>query len=172
MSENSQFPGWFALTVKPRHEKAAAQHLRLRGLEEFLPLYKARRRWSDRTQSVDLPLFPGYVFCRFASGDWVRVVNTPGVHSVVGFGNRPAQVGEAEIGAIRTMVASGLPLQPWDYIQAGDPVEITGGALEGLRGVVLREKGVDRLVVNVELLRRSVAVEIDRGLTKPKSSVN
>src|SRR5262249_55613729 len=151
---------------------STAQNLKLRGLEEFLPLYKARRQWSDRAQTLDLPLFPGYVFCRFTPTEWLRVVNTSGVNNVVGFGSRPAPVGEAEIDSIRTMVASGLPLQPWGYIQAGETVEITGGALEGIRGVALREKGVDRVVVNVELLRRSVAVEVDRSLVTPRSSVN
>src|SRR5437588_93962 len=148
MPENSAQPGWFALTVKPRHEKAAAQNLKLRGLEGFLPLYSSRRQWSDRKQSVTLPLFPGYVFCRFTAREWLQVVNTPGVNSVVGFGKQPAPVGDTEIAAIQTMIASGLPLQPWEYIQAGDPVEITAGALEGVRGIALREKGLDRFVVN------------------------
>jgi transcription antitermination factor NusG len=172
MPENSQSGGWFALTVKPRHEKAAAQNLRLRGLEEFLPLYNSRRQWSDRTQTVTLPLFPGYVFCRFTPSECLQVLNTPCVSSVVGFGRQASPVDDSEIAAIRTMVASGLPIQPWDYIHAGDTVQITGGALEGIRGIALRDKGVDRVVVNVELLRRSVAVEIDRSLLTTRLSVN
>ncbi len=172
MPESSSIAGWFALTVKPRHEKAAAQNLRHRGLEEFLPLYNARRQWSDRTQTVTMPLFPGYVFCRFSSREWLQVVNTPGVNSVVSFGRQPEPLSDGEIAAIQTMVASGLPLQPWPYIHAGDRVEITAGALEGVRGIAVREKGIDRVVVNVELLRRSVAVEIDRSLVAVRSSVN
>jgi len=155
---------WFALTVKPRHEKAAAQNLRSRGLEEFLPLYNARRQWSDRIRTLALPLFPGYVFCRFLPQEWLRVLGTPGVNTVVGFGRRPAPVSAAEIDGVKKMLAAGLPVGPWPYIQAGDQVEIVGGALDGLRGVAVRDKGVDRLVVNVELLQRSVAVEIDRGM--------
>ena len=164
VSENTE---WFALTVKPRHEKMAAQNLQLRGLESFLPLYNARRQWSDRVQTVATPLFPGYVFCRFPLPDWLRVLNTPGVSTVVGFGKQPARVGASEIQAIQKMLDSGLRVSPWPYIEAGDPVEIAGGPLDGLRGIALREKGVDRFVVNVELLRRSVAVEIDRALLTP-----
>jgi len=158
---------WFALTVKPRHEKTTAKNLRMRGLEDFLPLYHARRQWSDRIQTIELPLFPGYVFCRFHSKEWLRVRGTPGVSTVVGFGKQPAPVSAAEIDAIQKMLASGLWVSPWPYIQAGDQVEIAGGALRGLRGVALREKGVDRLIVNVELLHRSVAVEIDRAILTP-----
>jgi transcription antitermination factor NusG len=164
--------GWFALTVTPRHEKAAAQNLRLRGLEDFLPLYNARRVWSDRMQTVALPLFPGYIFCRFTSREWLRVLNTPGVRSIVGFGRNPAPVSDVEINAIQTMITSGLVIQPWPYIKAGDAVEIVGGALAGVRGIALREKGVERVVVNVELLRRSVAVEVDRCLVAARPSVN
>jgi transcription termination/antitermination protein NusG len=167
LPEISEMAEWFALTVRPRHEKTAAQNLRMRGLEDFLPLYNARRQWSDRIQTVELPLFPGYVFCRFHSKDWLRVLGTPGVSTVVGFGKQPAPVSGAEIDAIQKMLTSGMRVSPWPYIQAGTQVEIAGGALSGLRGIALREKGVDRLVVNVELLRRSVAVEIDRALLTP-----
>jgi transcription antitermination factor NusG len=172
LPENSQLAGWYALTVKPRHEKAAAQNLRLRGLEDFLPLYNARRVWSDRIQTVALPLFTGYIFCRFTSREWLQVLNTPGVSTIVGFGRQPAPISDGEINAIQTMVNSGMPIEPWPYIQAGDTVEIVGGALAGVRDIALREKGVDRVVVNVELLRRSVAVEIDRCLLAARPPVN
>src|SRR5438270_7927926 len=121
---------------------------------------------------VALPLFPGYVFCRFTSREWLQVLNTPGVRGIVGFGRKPAPVSQAEISAIQTMIASGLAIQPWPYIQAGDAVEIVGGALAGVRGIALREKAVERVVVNVELLRRSVAVEVDRCLLAARPSVN
>ena len=158
---------WFALTVKPRHEKLASQHLRARGLEEFLPLYHARRKWSDRTQVVDLPLFPGYLFCRFPTQAWLQVLSTPGVQTVVGFGRRPAPVSDGEVSAIQSMLASGLPVIPWEFVRAGDRVEIKGGPLTGMQGLAVREKGIDRLVVNVDLLQRAVAVEIDREMLAP-----
>ena len=158
---------WFALTVRPRHEKAASQNLRLRGLEEYLPLQRLRRSWSDRTQEVDLPLFPGYVFCRYSYSERLRALNTPGVRSVVGFGNAEVALDDSEIESIRRLVASGLPVSPWPYLRAGEKVLIERGALEGVRGTVLREKNSWRIVVNIELLQRSVSVEIDRDLLGP-----
>ena len=153
---------WFALTVKPRHEKAAAHNLRLRGLEEFLPLHAVRRPWSDRVKTLEEPLFPGYVFCRFTYAERLWALNTPGVKTVVGFGAQETPLSDVEIAAVQKLVASGLPVSPWPYLRVGDRVQIEHGALEGVRGVIVREKGPWRLVVNVELLQRSVAVEIDR----------
>jgi transcription antitermination factor NusG len=158
---------WFALTVKPRHEKAAARNLHLRGLEDFLPLHRVRRSWSDRTQAVDLPLFPGYVFCRFSYPERLHALNTPCVKSIIGFGNTEIPVEDPEIAALQTLMASGLPVSPWPYLRIGETVRIERGALEGFRGALLREKNPWRIVVNVELLQRSVAVEVDRDLVSP-----
>jgi transcription antitermination factor NusG len=155
---------WFALTVRPRHEKTASQNLRLRGLEEFLPLQRVRRSWSDRTQKVELPLFPGYVFCRFSYRERMHALNTPGVRSIVGFGSADIALNDSEIESIQALLSSGLPVSPWQYLRAGETVVIESGALSGVRGTVLREKNSWRIVVNVELLQRSVAVEIDRDL--------
>jgi transcription termination/antitermination protein NusG len=160
-------PSWFALTVKPRHEKVVAQHLRLRGLEEFLPLQRVRRSWSDRTQAVDLPLFPGYVFCRFSYRERLHALNTPSVRSIVGFANADIPLDDTEIASIQSVMVSGLAVTPWPYLRVGEQVTIEQGALEGVRGTILREKGPWRLIVNVELLQRSVAVEIDRELVGP-----
>lgn len=160
-------PSWFALTVKPRHEKVAAQNLRLRGLEDFLPLQRVRRSWSDRMQAVDLPLFPGYVFCRFTYRDRLHALNTPGVRSIVGFGNVEIPLDDSEIQAVQALISSGMPLSPWPYLRVGEKVRIERGALEGVCGTLVREKGSWRIVVNVELLQRSVAVEVDRDIVGP-----
>jgi transcription antitermination factor NusG len=157
-------PQWYALTVKPNHERAAAQALECKGLEAFLPLYRARRRWSDRIKELDLPLFAGYVFCRILGGERARVLATPGVTSVVGFGNQPAAVPDNEIQAVRTMVSSGLPLRPWPFLRVGEWVRIDAGPLEGVEGVLTQVKDAWRVVVNVELLQRSVAAEVDRDV--------
>ena len=166
MSRDREQPVWRALTVRSRHEKLVAQGLRGRGLEEFLPLHASQRTWSDRKKVIDMPLFPGYVFCRFADVDRLRVVSTAGVTSVVGFGGTDALVEEHEIEGVRRMLASGLPVEPWPYVQAGHIVEIHAGPLTGMRGEVVREKGLWRLIVNVNLLRRSVATEISREMVK------
>jgi transcription antitermination factor NusG len=150
--------------VKPRHEKTVAQSLRHRGLEDFLPLYSSKRRWSDRVKAVDIPLFPGYVFCRF---DWERrapVLCTPGVTSIVGFASQPTPVSEDEIAAVRTILASGLPAKPWPVVSVGQSIRIERGSLAGLQGILIREKDSLRVVVSLELLQRAVAVEIDRDI--------
>lgn len=158
---------WFALIVKPRHEKTAGQNLRLRGLEEFLPMRRVRRLWSDRVQALDVPLFPGYVFCRFSYRERLLALNTPGVRSIIGFGNGDVPLEDAEIQAMRSLIASGMPITPWPYLQVGEKVRIERGALEGVRGTLVREKSSWRIVVNVELLQRSMSVEVDREIVAP-----
>ncbi len=158
---------WYALTVKPRHEKAAAQHLAGKQLETFLPLYRSLRRWSDRKKIVELCLFPGYVFCRFGHEAKLEVLKVPSVTSIVGFGGQPAPVPDEEIQAIQVIVASGRRAGPWPYLSAGRRVRIERGPLAGLEGILVREKDAWRVVVSVELLRRSVAVEIDREMISP-----
>ncbi len=153
---------WFALTVRPNHEKTAAQALENKNLEVLLPLYRARRRWSDRTKDLELPLFAGYVFGRFTASERTRVLSTPGVTSVVGFGNKPAAVSDAEIASIRTLMASGLPLSPWPFLRVGQRVRIEAGPLAGVEGILSQVKDSWRVVVNVEILQRSVAAEVER----------
>jgi transcription antitermination factor NusG len=160
-------PSWFALTVKPRHEKVAAQNLRLRGLEDFLPLQRVRHSWSDRIQTVELPLFPGYVFCHLTYRDRMHALNTPGVRSIVGFGAVDVPLEDSEIQALQALISSGMLLSPWPYLRLGEKVRIERGALEGVCGTLVREKGSWRIVVNVELLQRSVAVEVDRDIVGP-----
>lgn len=158
---------WFALTVKPRHEKAASAYLDRKGLEAYLPLYKAQRRWSDRFREVEMCLFPGYVFCRFPFTNRLDVLNAPSVHSIVGFGDRETPLSEDEISSIRAILASGAPVLPWEYLKVGERVRIIDGALRDVEGILVRERDAWRVVVNVELLQRSVAVEIDRDLVRP-----
>jgi transcription antitermination factor NusG len=153
---------WYALTTRPQHERRAVQILDIKGFQTFLPLYQAQRQWSDRKKVIELPLFPGYVFCRFDVERRLRVVTSPNITSIVGVGKKPFPVADEEIQAIQTMVASGLPLEPWKYLEVGQRVRIEGGSLEGLTGILVQEKNSLRVVVNVNLLRRSVAVEISR----------
>jgi transcription antitermination factor NusG len=155
-------PQWFALTVKPNHEKTAAQALGSKNFEVLLPMYRARRRWSDRTKELELPLFAGYVFGRFSASERAMVLSTPGVISVVGFGNKPAAVSETEIQSVRTLMASGLPLSPWPFLRVGQRVRIEAGPLTGVEGVLSQVKDLWRVVVNVEILQRSVAAEVER----------
>src|SRR5271154_2910630 len=157
------FP-WFALQVRTRYEAGVADQLSRQGYEQFLPLYKLRKRWSDRIKEVNSPLFPGYLFCRFNPQDRLPILKTPGVIQIVGFNNGPAAVDEAEIHSIQTLVAAGVPHQPWPFLAAGDRVRIESGPLLGLEGILIDVKRSHRLVLSVTLLQRSVAVEIDSAL--------
>ncbi len=161
---------WFALRVKPRHEKSVSLALATRGRLTYLPCHTAPRRWSDRTKQVRLPLFPCYLFCRMWKEDRLAVLEVPSVRSIVGFGGRPCAVEEAQIRDVRRVEESGLPAMPWPTTQLGERVQLTAGPLSGLRGVIEQFKGVDRLIVSVELLQRSVAVEIDRRWAIPADS--
>lgn len=161
---------WFALHVKPQHEKAVEQQLNARLLEGYSPYYSARRRWSDRVKIVQFPLFPRYVFCRFSFEERLKVLGIPSVISIVGFGGAPCPLSDAEIQSVKSMVASGLPLMPWPCLRIGERVRICHGPLSGLEGILTREKGGYRLVVTIELLQRAVAVEIERDLIEPAST--
>jgi len=159
---------WYVLHVKPRHEKRVSTVLRMKGMEELLPLYSETRRWSDRVQRVDLPVFPCYVFCRLkTSARRGEVLRLASVRSIIGFGGSPVPVEATEINMVRTIVQSGLPTQPWPGLSRGQRVRVVGGPLTGCEGVVERHRGAHRLIVAVSLLQRSIAVEIDADWAVP-----
>jgi transcription antitermination factor NusG len=160
---------WFALQVRTRHESGITNYLRGQGYESFLPLYKCRKRWSDRVKEVQTPLFPGYLFCRFDPQDRLPVMKIPGVMQIVGANRVPIPVDEVEISAIQTLVASGIPNQPWPFLQVGERVRIESGSLCGLEGILMDFKGTHRLVLSITLLQRSVAVEIDSAFVSSTS---
>jgi transcriptional antiterminator NusG len=162
MNQTESQQQWFVVRVKSRHEKAVAFALRARQYQEFLPLYKAKRRWADRLKEVDLPLFPGYVFCRFNPLFRVPILNTPGVIDIVRIGGALAPIEEREIGALRVMMAHRLCAQPWKYVRIGQTIMIHEGPLKGLSGIILDFKRSMRLILSVRLLQRSVLVEIDQ----------
>lgn len=147
--------------TRHQHEKVVAQALSGKGFEVFLPLYASVRRWKDRQKELSLPLFPSYVFIRGGLDRMLNIVTTPGVHAVVGWGGRPAVIPQEEIEAVRRMLESALPVEPHPYLKSGDWVRIKSGPLEGIRGILLRKKSTYRLVLSVEMLEKSVAVEVD-----------
>ena len=154
---------WFGIRVRSRCEVRAYEDLCLRGFEAFLPLCSVRRRWSDRVKTLQVPMFGGYLFCRFALPDRLRVLNAAGVAQIVGVGNTPVPISEAEIRSVQTLVASKVACTPWPYLQAGQRVSIDCGPLAGVEGVIIRaENGKPRVVVSVTMLLRSVAAEIER----------
>jgi transcription antitermination factor NusG len=158
---------WFAIRVKSRCEKAVAQMAQSRGFQEFLPVYRSRRQWSDRQQEVEFPLFPGYLFCRLNPEHRLPLLTIPGVVQIVGVGKTPVAVDDAEITAIQAAVQSGLTAEPWPFLAVGDRVRLETGPLAGLEGILVGSEKQPRVVVSVTLLHRSVAVTIERDWVRP-----
>jgi transcription termination/antitermination protein NusG len=149
---------WFALYVKPRHEKNVSVMLETKGYQTFLPTYTHRAKYRKH---FELPLFPSYVFCRLELSTLLPVVTTPGVFSIVGNGSEPEAISEEEVQAVRRLIASGSPV-PWPFVRPGEQVSVESGPLQGVQGVVVDASNEKWLVVSVDLLRRSVAVKLDR----------
>jgi transcription antitermination factor NusG len=160
---------WYALHVRTRFEKVVARNLQAKGYEEFLPLYRRTSNWSDRKKVLELPLFPGYVFCRFNVENRLPVLTIPGVNAIVGIGKTLMPVEEREINDIRTVLDSNSLCEPCPFLQVGQRVSVEHGPLAGTHGIVTIVKNTCRLVISVNLLQRSVAVEIDRDCLKPIS---
>ncbi|MGB7844902.1 MAG: transcription termination/antitermination NusG family protein [Candidatus Acidiferrum sp.] len=168
MSLRSQQWPWFALLVRASREKTATLFLENSGYQCYLPLSKLTRRWSDRLKAVEVPLFPGYLFCRMDPGDRLGVLMAPGVIQIVGVGRTPLPVDENEILALQRAATNGISMTPWPYMKVGQMARIEAGPLKGLTGIVVRIKSGMKLVLSVSLLQRSVAVEIDRAwLSEP-----
>jgi transcription antitermination factor NusG len=152
---------WYGVRTRSNQEKLVAAILDSKGYEQYLPLYRQRRRWSDRVVTMEVPLFPGYVFCRFDSQRRSPVISTLGVVSIIGFGNDPAPIPDAEIEAIERVLRSGAGAEPHPFLRIGQRVRVNQGALKDVEGILVRKKSDWRLVVSVSILQRSVSVEID-----------
>jgi transcription antitermination factor NusG len=158
---------WYAVRVKSNREKVVASSLEDRGYEQFLPLYRARRQWSDRVKDVELPLFAGYVFCRLDAQYRLPVLTIPGVFQFVSLGREPLPVDDSEIDALQAVARAGFPAAPWPFLRTGQRVRIVRGALRDVEGLLIEVKNKHRLVLSVSLLQRSVAVEVDRDWIEP-----
>jgi transcription antitermination factor NusG len=154
---------WYALRIQTKIGNLASAILLDKGYETFLPLMVSRRRWSDRVKDVAVPLFPGYLFCRFDVNNRLPVLTTPGVLGIAGLGRTPLPVADEEIAAIRSIVHSGLTARGWPFLANGSRVYMESGPLAGLEGTLTNVDKVDHLIVSVQLLQRSIAVEVDRG---------
>jgi transcription antitermination factor NusG len=161
---------WYALVVKARYEKVVSQHLSAQDYEVFLPLVKTRRRWSDRIKELEVPLFPGYVLSRFDPADRLRALMIPGVSHVVSFDRRPTPIPDCEVESVRTVLDSDLKFEPWPFLGVGQRVRVEHGSLYGLEGLIVDIRKSKKLVVSLNLLQRSVAVEIDHDWVVPVSS--
>jgi transcription antitermination factor NusG len=152
---------WYALYTRHQHEKTIARILSNKGHEVFLPLYSTSHRWQDRTKQLYLPLFPGYVFLRGGLDRRLQILSTPGVYAIVGCAGRPAVIPQAEIEAVYRLVESPLRVEPHPFLKYGERVRVKSGPLQGLEGILVARKNLFRLIISVEMLGRSAAVEVD-----------
>jgi transcription antitermination factor NusG len=157
---------WHALYTRHQHEKVVARALSGKGFEVFLPQYRTVHRWKDRQRELLLPLFPNYVFIRGGLDRMLILVTTPGIHSLVSWGGRPADIPSEEIEAVRRLVESSLQVEPHPFLKCGDRVRIKSGPLEGIEGILVRKTRGFRLVLSVEMLSKSAAVEVDVSMVE------
>jgi len=153
--------GWYALYTRHQCEKVVCQALSDKGFDAFLPQYRAIHSWKDRRKELLLPLFPNYVFIRGGLDRMLNILTTPGVHSLVAWGGRPANIPQEEIDAIRRLVDSSLRIEPHPFLKCGDRVRIKSGPLEGIQGILVRKRSAFRLVLSVEMLAQSASAEVD-----------
>jgi transcription antitermination factor NusG len=163
---------WWVLYTRHQHEKAVAEMLSAKDFEVFLPLYESVRRWKDRKKLLTLPLFPCYVFVKGGQDRRLQVVTTPGIHTILFHGESVAIVPEAEIQAIRKAVEGPFRVEPHPFLKCGQRVRVTRGSLEGVEGILVRKKNLYRLVLSVDMMAQSVAVEIDATDVEPVISRN
>jgi len=158
---------WWALYTRHQCEKMVAETLACKRFEVFLPLYASIRRWTDRQKTLFLPIFPGYVFVRGGLDRRLEVVMTPGVQTILFYGEQVADIPETEIHNIRRMVEGPYRVEPHPYLQCGEKVRITRGSLKGIEGVLVRKKNLCRIVLSMDILHQSVAVEVDASDVEP-----
>ena len=154
-------PHWYAAYTCANHEKRVAADLGARNVENFLPLYSSVRRWKDRRVKLQLPLFPGYVFVRLPLCERLRLLQIPSVVRLVSFNGLPAALPDEEMEVLRSGLCRDLHAVPHPFLTVGRRVRITGGPFAGLEGILRRQKSHLRVVVSLEMIQRSVAVDID-----------
>jgi transcription elongation factor/antiterminator RfaH len=158
---------WYAVYTSPRHEKRVEQGMLGRRVQCFLPVYRSVRRWKDRRKQLDLPLFPGYVFVRIGLRDRLQVLGTPGVVQIVSFNGKPAPLPEAEIEMLRSRLLGNVWMEPHPYLKVGRRVRVRNGPVAGLEGILVRRKERFRVVLSIDLIMRSIAVEVDEEDIEP-----
>jgi len=167
---------WYAAYTRANHERRVAQELAQRSVEHFLPQYQSRRKWKDREVELSLPLFPGYVFVRMALENKLRVLQVPGVACLVSFAGKPAVVPDEEFGCIQELLSRKVAATPHPYLNVGRRARVLDGPFAGLEGIVIRRNKRNRMVISLDLIARSIAVElgeanleaVETGLTTPR----
>ena len=167
-------PFWYAGYTASRHEKRVSEHFAQRGVEHFLPLYETIHRWNNGRHRVQLPLFPGYIFVRIVLQERLRVLEVPGFVRLVGFNGLPHPLPETDINKMKEALNKGVLAEPYPYLTVGTRVEIRNGPMQGMTGILLRRHNKCRVVISVDLIMRSMAVEVEASDVVPirKSAFN
>jgi transcription antitermination factor NusG len=162
---------WYAVRTCSKHERRVACELGARGVEHFFPVYASVRRWKDRRVLLDLPLFPGYMFVRLALRDRLGVLQIPSVVCLVAFGGTPAALPDEEMGILRAGLSERLRAEPHPFLTVGRRVRITRGPFAGLEGVLKRRKNNLRVIVSLELIERSLALDVSAADVEPAPGI-
>ena len=162
-------PEWYALYTRSRFEKKMLSELSDRGIEVFLPMREILSRWKDRKKKIWIPLFPGYIFVNQVDTpeNRFRVLNIPGAVRFVTLEGRAAPVPEEQIAYVRRFLESSIAIDPYPYMQVGTRVEVIAGPLKGIQGILVEKRGRFRFVIQVDLIRQAVSVEIDASDVRP-----
>ena len=167
MDVNTTDKCWLAVQVRPRYEMISAGILKDKGYEQYVPLYRSMRQWSDRKKEISLPLFTGYVFCRFSPDVFGPILTTYGVIRIIRSGENFAHIEDAEIERIRAVENCKLNVQPCPYLKLGDRVRINDGPLSGIEGVLSSFKNRNHLVVSIKTIQGSIAVDVEGWTVTP-----
>lgn len=154
---------WYALCTRSRHEKHVAGQIERRQVDCFLPVYRSVRRWKDRRKEIELALFPGYVFVHMPLSNKLKVLEVAGAVRLVSFDGKPAALPAEEIDALRNRLSGSGKLEPHPYLRAGRKVRVRSGPFQGLEGIIVRRKDRCRLVFSIDLIQRSLAIEVDEA---------
>jgi len=162
-------PQWYALYTRSRFEKKLLYELASRQVEVFLPVQEILSRWKDRKKKIWIPFFPGYIFVNHVDTpeNRYRILNIPGAVHFVGARDHSEPIPEEQITAIRRFLATSLPVDPYPHVKTGTQVEIIAGPLAGIRGILVEKRGKFRFVLQVELIRQAISVEIDASDIRP-----
>lgn len=160
-------PYWYALHTRSRHEKVARDQLTAKGITNLLPLWRKRSVWKDRVKMIDEPLFRGYMFGYFALQNKIDVLQSVGIVRIVSISGKPIAVPEEQIQAVKTMIEQRMPYDPHPFLQEGMRVRVKNGVLAGAEGILIAKKQHYRLVISVDLIQQSVAVDIDSAAVEP-----
>jgi len=158
---------WYAIYTIVRHEKTVNSYLVEKEIESYLPLKKTISRWKDRKKKVYLPLFPGYVFVNIDISDKLSVLKIPGVVHILGISGNPTSIPFEQIDSIKTLLESDLSFIDYPYLVEGNEIIVVNGLLQGVRGRVIERRGEHKLILSVDLIKRSVSLELDINDVEP-----